>query len=58
MPYKPLLFVTEEETTAPTEATTEPVTEAVQYQNGELEPDELLEEVFEGVLLDLPCESK
>ena len=24
----------------------------------ELEPDELLEEVFEGVLLDLPCESK
>ena len=24
----------------------------------ELEPDELLEEVSEGVLLDLPCESK
>ena len=24
----------------------------------ELEPDELLEEVFEGVLLDLPCGSK
>ena len=24
----------------------------------ELEPDELLEKVFEGVLLDLPCESK